>query len=210
MADGTVNLPLVGNQRKEYLVVGALFATGYIVYRYRKAKTAPATVAAGAANTGLVPAGQDASGNEVYYNAAGQLVDAQGNPDTLASSVSAGLGTGYTNPAPLGAVGTSSTTTSPQTDEQWTAAVENDLEGIGYDPQTIATAIAQFLAKQPLTAQQVMIIRTAFAYEGHPPQNPSLPIITGGAGGGPTGGGGLSTYHGGNPPQSSHPPVAAF
>lgn len=190
MADSaTVNLPFVGTQRKEYLTVGVIFAGGYVIYRWRKAKTAAASAPA-ASTAGLTPAGQDASGNEVYYDAAGGLVDASGNPDTLASSVNPGGSATYTNPAPIGAVQTTPAGGGPQTDEQWTSAVEQDLEGLGYDPQTVATAVAQYLASQPLSSNQVLIIRTAFAWEGHPPQHPNLPIVTGTGGGGGNGGGG--------------------
>lgn len=192
-----VNVPFFGQQRKEYLIAGGAVAAGYLGYKAwkkRGAASAPAaTTAAGAAGgtAGMGTfVGYDATGAPVYENASGQDVDANGNPDTVVTPV--GTTGGYQNPAPITVSGAQGggAGSSPQTDEAWTQAVEADLTGIGYDPQTVATALAQYLASQPLTSAQITIIRTAWAYEGRPPQHPSLPTIaqqnppSGGGGGG--------------------------
>lgn len=189
MAD-EVNVPFIGNQRKEYLLVGGAAVAGYVLYRYWKARSAgTSTASTTAAATPAVGTllGYDAGGNPVYQGASGP-VDANGNPDTVVSTTTAGTGA-YSNPA--GDSGSTSSSGSsagsaPQTDEQWTAAVESDLSNIGYDPQTVATALALYLSSQALTSAQVTIIRTAWAYEGRPPQHPSLNIVQGGTGTSPT------------------------
>lgn len=200
MAGGSdvVNVPFFGDQRKEYLLAGGVVAGGYLIWRVVKKRS---SAVASAGNTGAGAAagmgtfvGYDATGAPVYENASGQDVDANGNPDTLVTPVGTAGGGGYSNPAPITVSGPQGggAGSAPQTDQAWTAAVEQDLTGIGYDPQAVATALAQYLASQPLTSAQVTIIRTAWAYEGRPPQHPALPIVqqpappAGGGGGGGT------------------------
>ena len=205
--------------KQTWYVIGGIGAA-YVGYRWYKAKHTSAN--ANAAVAGATPPGQsvgvDPMGNPVYLDANGNIVDANGNPDTLAPTGGTGPGT-YQNPNPQPASGLPPAGTAPTTDEQWTAAVVQDLENIGYDPQAVATALAQYLGSQPLTSDQVVIVRLAWAYEGRPPQHPSLPINQsggttppppppgGGSGGGtpppPPPGGGIG---GGNPP-SGGPPV---
>ena len=159
-----VNVPFFGDQRKEYLIAGGAVVAGYLGYKAWKKRASGATPAAGAGAPGGTNAlgtfvGYDATGAPVYQNAQGQDVDANGNPDTVVTPVGV-TGGGYSNPAPItvsGAQGTGDAGSAPQTDEAWTAAVEQDLTGIGYDPQAVATAIAQYLASQPLTSAQVTI-----------------------------------------------------
>lgn len=195
MAGDTVNVPFLGDQKKEYLIAGGAVAIGYLVYRrFKGASASAATGAAGATatSTGLGTfAGYDATGAPVYTNAAGATVDANGNPDTVVTPVGVG-GSGYSNPAPITVSGTQDTGagSAPTTDQAWTQAVVQDLTGLAYDPQAVSTAIALYLNSQPLDTTQQMMIRTAWAYEGRPPQHPNLPIVpvqspptTGGGGG---------------------------
>ena len=176
--------------KKQWYVIAGVGAA-YVGYRWYEAKKSGGSTTSTTPGT---PIGTDANGNEVYQNSAGQDVDANGNPDTVAGLGTSSSGESYVNPNPI--TGSSSGATSgPSTDEQWTAAVEQDLENIGYDPTTVATAVAQYLASQPLTSAQVTIIRTAWAYEGRPPGEPNLPIIQQ-QGTTTTGGGGTT----GNPP----------
>jgi hypothetical protein len=146
----------------------------------------------------------------VFLDANGNVVDANGNPDTIATPLGSPTGAtnGYVNPAPSGAVGLPATGVAPTTDEQWTAAVQQDLEGIGYDPQVVATAIANYLASQSLTAAQVTIIRTAWAYEGRPPQHPNLPIVQSTGTTPPPSGNPGGPIQGGNPPTPTPKPPA--
>ena len=209
MPGDMVNVPFLGNQRKEYLIAGGVVAVGYLVWKRRSA--AKSSAAAGAASTAAPGAtgpgtfvGYDATGAPVYQNAQGQDVDANGNPDTLVTPVGTAGGGAFVNPAPITVSGAQGggAGSAPQTDQAWTSAVEQDLTGIGYDPQAVATALAQYLASQPLDSNQVTIIRTAWAYEGRPPQHPSLPIVQQQSGGNPPsgGGGGGTGGGGGNKP----------
>jgi hypothetical protein len=181
MAD-TVNVPFLGNQRKEYLLAGGGVAVLYFGYKWYKGRSSGTAGAAGAGTAGAGTAGQgvyagtDASGAPVYTNTAGQTVDANGNPDTVANPAGT-AGGGYQNPAPITGTGLPPTGTAPANDQQWTAAVEQDLQNLGYDPQAVATAVALYLASQPLTADQVNMIRQAWAFEGRPPDHPSLSTI---------------------------------
>jgi hypothetical protein len=168
------------SKKQWYIITG--FGAAYVGYRWyesRKASSTSGTSATTGTSTPGDMVGTDANGNPVYLNSAGQEVDANGNPDTVATLGTSSLGEGYVNPSPI--TETTATSNEPSTDEAWTAAVETDLENLGYDPQTVATAIAQYLASQPLTASQVTIIRTAWAYEGRPPGEPNLPIIQAGS-----------------------------
>lgn len=188
--------PKTGKLSKKQWYAIAGVGGAYVAYRWWKSRQSSATGATTGAAAAGTPIGTDANGNPVYMNSSGQEVDASGNPDSVvaASGTTGTSGTGYTNPAPIASDGLPAAGSAPQTDEQWTQAVSQALQQIGYDPQTVATAIAQYLASQPLTPAQVTIIRTAWSYEGRPPGEPNLPIIQQSTGGGTgTGGGGGGT-----------------
>lgn len=114
---------------------------------------------------------------------------------------------GYVNPAPVS--DTSSSTTGapspPTTDTDWVNRVVADLGNLGMDPGVVSTALSLYLTSQQVTADQASIIRQAWAWEGKPPQHPTLPILlttdTGTPGGGGGGGGG-----GTPPPPAPTPP----
>ncbi len=196
----TVNVPFLGDQKKEYLLAGGAVALGYLVYRRYKGGGATSAVGgATATSTGLGTfAGYDATGAPVYTNAAGQTVDANGNPDTVVTPV--GVGGGYSNPAPITVSGTQDTGagSAPTTDQAWTAAVVQDLTGLAYDPQAVSAAVALYLGSQPLDTTQQLMIRTAWAYEGRPPQHPQLPIVP------------VQSPPGGGKPPPGGPPVSTL
>lgn len=203
MAETTGGTGKITKQQWIILIGGG---AAYVGYRWYKAKAGGTSSTASTTSTtgGLgTPIGVDANGNEVYLNSAGEEVDANGNPDAVATLATSSAGESYTNPNPIEDTGTTASG-GASTDEQWTQNVINDLEGIGYDPETVATAISQYLASQPLTSAQVTIIRTAWAYEGRPPGEPNLPIIQQ-SGTTTTSGGGGGTVQGGNPPTSNNP-----
>lgn len=97
------------------------------------------------------------------------------------------------------------------TNAAWAQAVQAGLAGLGYDAQTVASALGLFLAGSPLSADQAQIIQAAEAEFGPPPQGtysiiaePSAgtggagsggtPVITGtGSGGTGAGGGKITT-----------------
>jgi len=158
--------------RKQWIIIGGAGAA-YVGYRWWKSRQSSATSATSASST---PIGVDANGNPVYLSSSGAEVDASGNPDSVVGAVGSPAES-YTNPAPIASSTTTATGTAPSTDQQWTADVVQDLQNLGYDGQTVATAVSQYLSSQPLTPAQVTIIRTAWSYEGRPPGEPNLPII---------------------------------
>lgn len=87
----------------------------------------------------------------------------------------------YVNPNPV-VDQPPGTTDAILTDQQWTQAVLSDLENVGYDPGFITDTIGKYLASQPLTADEIKLIRDAWAYEGHPPEHPNLDVRQGGSG----------------------------
>lgn len=95
--------------------------------------------------------------------------------DTANTAAGAGV-TGYSNPGGIAAQADTGTG-APGDNQAWTAKAETDLSALGYDPQTVAAALAAYLASQPLTLDQQNIVRLAWAFEGKPPQNTNLAII---------------------------------
>ena len=89
---------------------------------------------------------------------------------------------GFVNPAPVFTAPSTSTAPSPPTtNTDWVNRVTNDLSNQGYDPQFVGTTLGLYLSHQPLTSDQASLVRTAWAYEGYPPENPGLAIVTGGS-----------------------------
>jgi len=154
-----VHVPGAGEVPKKWVaIVGGLAGT-YVAFRWYRARSASAAAAA----AGATPLPVDTS------NTAG----AQGD-------------TGFNNPAP-GSGPTSFNTDALTTNAQWSTKVEQDLVNIGYDGQTVATALGLYLSSQPLTPDQQAIIRVAWAMDGKAPESSNLPIIP--AQTPPTGGG---------------------
>jgi hypothetical protein len=100
---------------------------------------------------------------------------------------------GYSNPGGI-PLQTADSTGVILTDAQWTAAAESALAGL-YDPTAVSNALGLYLSGQPLTGDQQLIVRAAWAIEGKPPQHPDQPIIplqSPPAGTGSTGGSGAT------------------
>jgi len=154
-----VHVPGAGEVPKKWVMVVGGGAAVYVAFRWYRARSASAAAAA----AGATPLPVDTSNTAA----------AQG-----------GVG-GYTNPDP--GAGPTSTTNALTTNAQWSTKVEQDLVNIGYDAQTVATALGLYLSNQPLTGDQQAIIRVAWAMDGKAPESPSLSIIP--AQSPPTGGG---------------------
>jgi hypothetical protein len=160
MADATDAVTGGGKKNKQIMYGAAGIAAAYVVYRWYRARSGGSAVSTATDAAGAA-AGAGTGGAGGTYT----------NPDPLAGSL-------YNSGSASGS--------APATDTAWTAAVEQDLGGIGYDSQTVAEAIAAYLGGQPLTTTQATIIRVAWAYEGHPPGHPNLPINTAPSTGGVT------------------------
>jgi hypothetical protein len=173
-----VHLPGGTEASKKWLIYGGSAAGLYVMYRWYAARKASA--AAAAAGPTALPV------------------------DT--SNTSAGQGdTGFANPDP-NAGPSSFNSTALTTNSAWSSKVESDLVNLGYDAQTVATAIGLYLSQQPLALDQANIVRVAWAMDGKPPESPNLAILpaqTPPTGGGtttpPPSGGGTTT-----PPPDPH------
>ncbi len=95
--------------------------------------------------------------------------------DTANSAAAQGSASGYTNPG--GIPGQAPAAAGLTDNAAWTATVEQDLAGLGYDGQAVALAVGLYLSGQPLTPDQQAIIRVAWGFDGKPPQNTNLAII---------------------------------
>lgn len=174
-----LTVPVAGKVNKRATLIAAGVAAAYVGWHWYQARSGAGTGTGGVAGA-----------------------DAQSSAGEGDGSVSS-----YSNPATYGGGSASfdsgsATSSAPQTDQQWTAAVVSDLGNIGYDPQTVAEALAAYLASQMLTQAQATIIRLAKAYEGPAPQHPNLPILVQPAGGtssgSGSGSGGTSSGSGGS------------
>ncbi len=91
--------------------------------------------------------------------------------DPATGSEDPATGGAYVNPRPV-------TSTVDQTGDvidtnaEWTQAVTARLSTMFYDSQFIATTLGRYLGRQPLTADEADLIRTAWAFEGKPPDGP--------------------------------------
>ncbi len=61
---------------------------------------------------------------------------------------------------------------TPQTDQQWTAAVVATLTS--YEPEYLYGVLGKYLANQTLTAEEAAVIRAAWAAIGRPPGNQTI------------------------------------
>ena len=63
----------------------------------------------------------------------------------------------------------------PATNAEWAGQALQFLHSQGYNRTTAGTAITKYLAKIGLSANEYVIIETAIAFIGYPPQNPGDP-----------------------------------
>lgn len=184
----TVKVPLLGQQSKGTVVgvtIGGFAVAGYLIYRSNKKKQQAAAAAAAQQQQAQASAsygyGQSLSG---YYGYG--MPASEGSSGGFYPSGYYGYGTPIGGGVPNA------------TNAQWAQAAINQLEGEGYNPQTVSAALGAYELGQPVTPAQVTIIQSAIGIEGYPPQegpNGYPPAIhaqgtPGGGGGGGQGGGG--------------------
>lgn len=144
----TINVPKVGPVKKSYVLGAGGVVGAYVVYRYWSA-----------ANTGSSPPAA-----------------ADYEPDTSSITQAGG--------APLASDRTGNTTDTSGTDgqittnDQWTDRAVEKLTTIGgWESRTVLTALGKFLARQPLTDQEALIVRAATAAAGQPPVGGPYPVV---------------------------------
>lgn len=97
--------------------------------------------------------------------------------DPLTGSQDPATGGAYVNPRPVNST-IDQTADVIDTNAEWTQAVTERLSIMFYDSTFIATTIGKYLARQPLTTDEADLIRTAWAYEGKPPDGPDSFTLT--------------------------------
>jgi LysM repeat protein len=102
--------------------------------------------------------------------------------DTTTGSV--GGSDAFTNPNP-GASGSDTVDVSgssgkPTTNDAWANAALEALGGF-YDGPFVVTTLGKYLSGQPLTADEAQLVRSAWAFVGHPPEDKPILLAGGGS-----------------------------
>jgi hypothetical protein len=211
-----------GKKINNWYVVGGVAGLVLVVYLYRRSSSGSSSSSAGAASssassgvdplTGL-PYSQDNSVDPLTGMT--YLQEAQTYGSVAAAEAQGGTGSGYGLSGGYGSggyVGTAGYPTtnvgagsaagqSYATNAAWAQAVTAGLAALGYDSQTVASALGLFFAQHPLSADQAQIVQAAEAEWGPPPQG-TYQIIPQGSG---TGSGGGSSSGGTTPPPPPPP-----
>jgi hypothetical protein len=159
---------LLGLNRKVAIpvVIGGAAISGFMIYRYEKSKQAAASAAAAA---------QVASATNAYGYATASNAYGYGSFPTGYYGYGSGTTYGYGASGgfyPTGYYGYGVTTPPAvpnTTNAQWAQAAINQLQGEGYNPETVSGALGAYELGQPVTAAQVPIVDAAIAIEGYPP-----------------------------------------
>lgn len=150
--DGTIDLPAVGPTKKLYVVVGGAavaLVAAYAYYRHAQASSSNTTDDT-ATTADDAYAGTGTDGSDLYTGAYGQ-------------SISGDAGSSYYDSLP----------STPTTDQEWVALVQDDLSYA--EPDYLVGTLGKYLARQGLTTDEAALVRSAWAVAGHPPGN--QPII---------------------------------
>lgn len=156
-----VQVPGVGQVPRKYALMGGAVVGGIAIYAYWKHRgsasstaTTPSTVDPNAVDplTGLTYGAEQSAG-----------LSASGN---------------YVNPNPNASGSNTQNTTGVTTNSQWTQAVVEALGNLGYDTTFVSTTLGKYLDKVALSQDEASLVRTAWAYEGYPPQGPNSFTLT--------------------------------
>jgi hypothetical protein len=143
----TVNLPVFGRTRTRYVVLGGL------------AVVAVAGVA--------------------WINYARRRADPGAVYDPATGTVGIDPNTPYVNPDPDGPPGPGGGENPAiiRTDAEWATAATERLAALGWNPITVSSALGKYVTRQPVTATEETIIRTAIGQLGYPPVGGAIPIV---------------------------------
>lgn len=112
-----------------------------------------------------------------YYrarnSAAPTVVDPSVDPAGLIGDPAGGGS--FVNPAPSGAVPDPTVQAAPRTNAEWSQRVTEAL-AFSFDGAMIQTVLGKYLDRQGLTTSEQLLIRTAWAFEGRPPEG-TYPIV---------------------------------
>lgn len=166
----SLNMANPKQRRTFYIWSGSAAALFVGIMWWKHKNNAAAAEAATATDTGQPPA--DSS----------YITDATPGADLTGGGIG---GTGNTTDP--------NSTNAPTSNAEWTQAALQQLESAGYEPTSVLEALGLYLARQPVSDAQALIIGAAVAAEGPPPVGTYAIIYKhGGSGGGnpPPGGGG--------------------
>jgi hypothetical protein len=151
---------------KTWLLIGGLGVGGVVIwYVVKNRSSSSSTNAATAADSGIDPTTGIPYADE--YDTGGAS-----NSPSLAGYVDPSTGAYITG------AGATSQILAPSTNASWAQQVESYLEGLGYDPTTVAAAIGKYLTGQGLTSDQSGIVAAAQGFFGNPPQGaPSIVTV---------------------------------
>lgn len=159
----TVDLPVAGPVKKQWVIVGGAAVAGIVGYAWWKyyrdggAGEGPVELDPGFADYdgGLYTGTPGTTTPGLAYNPPGDTTD----PDDL----------------------------PPTTNAVWTVRGVDYLQNLGFDPQLVAVTLGKYLARVPVTAAEADIIRTAEGAIGKPPVGEYRIIMVGNppAGGNP-------------------------
>lgn len=163
MAEGTVDLPVAGPIKKQWLYVGLAGVAGVVGYAYWKRSQESSTV--------VEPGMEDYTG---------------GLQTGGSGSTTPGLSW-----QPIDDGSDDNDEHAPTTNAEWTQRAVSYLSQLNFDPQVVAIALGKYLSKLPLTPAEADIVRTATGAIGRPPVGefqiimvPNPPAGGGGGGGG--------------------------
>jgi hypothetical protein len=181
MAGEQVKVPGVGNVSKKYLTWGAVIGmagTGYLLFRKHSANVAAASgtyPAAAAADPNAATTDPYASADP--YGVAGGL-----GYDPYASAGTQGVGNGVIigyDSHGQAVYGSSNTAAATLTESQWIAQAAGDLQqysGATYAQAT--SALTKWVAGQPITEAEAVLVREATHIDGDPPNGAPPLLIT--------------------------------
>jgi hypothetical protein len=201
MADGKVNVPIVGETNKSTLFIAGLAgltALGWALWKDKKTKAAQATAASAAATA---PSPTSAAGYGYGYGAfAFQPYGYGFGPQGLGAYGGQGdYGYGYYG---AGEPVNEEVPAAAATNAQWSEAAMTALTAAGWTGSDVLTALGLYITGSPVTATQQGIIQAAIAAEGYPP-SPGASGYPPAINTGPSTGQTSTTPAGGNPTNQS-------
>lgn len=150
MTAETVTLPVIGETKTNVLIGAGVTVAVIVGFHYvRQARNATVETA---------PVAEESAG-------------------TYGADIGSGSGGYYATPSAASSSVVDDGTPVISTNAQWTQAAVEALSNIGFDPQTVSTALGKYLTGSPLTTGEKTIVQTAKGMIGNEPQ--SAPTMTG-------------------------------
>ena len=167
------DVKIFGKNVPKWAVYGSVIGGGTaLVYAYVKNKNKEKAAAAAATANTSGGYGTYAYGSTAAYGSYAYGAYAYGayTNEPYAYGTVGGIGENY-GYGYYGAGTTEPASTQATTNAEWSAAVVSALtnQGVGYTGQQVLGAIAPYLAGQPVSSAQAMIVQQAIAVEGYPP-----------------------------------------